>query len=59
MVLTIKFVSRRWRVLVQQNCQFIMVYPEEASKYRVTIHVVPNLPLTLKQKFHFSMRLLH
>ena len=23
--------------------------------YRVTIHIVPNLPLTSKQKFRFSM----
>ena len=27
-----------------------------SSWYSVTIHVVPNLPLISKQKFHFSMR---
>ena len=29
------------------------------STYRVTIHVVPNLPLTSRQKFRFSIRPVH
>ena len=27
--------------------------------YRVTINVVPNLPLTSKQKYHFSMKCMY
>ena len=32
------------------------VEKSEKCQYKVTIHVVPNLPLTSNQKFRFSMR---
>ena len=37
---------------------YLMAYAN-AVIYRVTIHVVPNLLLKSKQKFHFSMRYMY
>ena len=44
--------SEEWLSKHEQIYLILYAYHE----YRVTHHVGPNLPLTLKQKFHFGMR---
>ena len=36
--------------------KYIVTFPKKCITYRVTIQVVPNLPLTSKQKFRLNLR---
>ena len=42
--------------MVRKNAAMVLFKVRLENKYRVTMHLVPNLPLTPKQKFPFIMR---